>query len=76
MGRQHIFYVLHRDLLLRHHAPGQIIRKRRVVRIRTIPDECPGIQGPQHIPGSCGIVYMVGIVMAAKGISGRKAAVL
>ena len=57
-------------------APGQIIRKRSVVRIRTIPDKCPGIQGPQHVPGSCGIVYMVRIVMTAKGISGRKAAVL
>ena len=76
MGRQHVFYILHRDLLLRHHAPGQIIRKWRVLRIRTIPTFRPGIQGPQHVPGSCGIVYMVRIVMAAKGISGRKAAVL
>ena len=76
MGRKHIFYIFHRDLLLRHHAPGQIIGKRCVLCIRAIPDLCTGIQGPQHIPGSCGIVYMVGIVMASKGISGGKIAVL
>ena len=64
MGRQHVLYILGRDLLLGHHAPGQIVGARRKVGVGAVPYEGVGIE----IPCAGGVVNVVGVVVAAEGI--------
>ena len=69
MGGEYVFYILHSDLLLRHHTPWQIIGDRRVICIRSIPDTGIRIQITLHKPGTWSIVDVVRIIMASKCIS-------
>ena len=68
MGRQHVLYILGRDFLLGHHAPGQIVGARRKVGVGAIPYEGVGIEIPQHIPRAGRVVDVVGVVVASEGI--------
>ena len=69
MCRQNIFHIFHCNLLLRHHAPRNIIRSRSKVCIRTVPFLCVRIQITFHKPCTRCIVYMICIIMAAKSIT-------
>ena len=68
MRGQHIFNVLYGHLFLRNHAPWQIIRTRRIIRIRTIPYLGVGVQIAQHEPCTGCIVYVIRIIMTPKHI--------
>ena len=74
MGGQRILDVLHRDLLLRNHAPRDIVGFRSVVRVRSVPLLCLRIKVALHEPCSWCIVDMVGIAVASKCGAGIKMA--
>lgn len=69
MARQHVLYVLGRDLFLGHHAPGQVVGARRKVSVRAVPGERIGVEITQHVPAAGRVVDMVGIVVAAEGVA-------
>ena len=66
MGGKCIFDILDCHLLLRHHAPRDIIGLRRIVRIRSIPLLCMRVKVAAHEPCSRSIVDVIGITVASK----------
>ena len=75
VGGQHIFDILRGQLLLGHHAPGQVIGARGVVGVRAVPDPGVGIEGAEHVPGTGRVVNVVGVVVAAKSVPRVQASV-
>ena len=74
-GKQ-VFHILHGDLFLRLHAPGNVVGNGRITRVRPVPLTGMGIQIPLHEPGAGRVVHMIRVVMAAEGIPGIQNAVL
>ena len=74
MGGKSILDILHRDLLLRNHAPRDIVGFRAVVRVRSVPLLCLRIKVALHKPCSWCIVDMVGIAVASECGAGIKMA--
>ena len=67
MGGEDVLHILHRDLALRHQAPGQIVRLGGPVRLRAVPAEAGGVEVAQHVPGPGRVVAVVGVGPAAEG---------
>ena len=68
MRRKHILHILHGYLLLWYHAPWNVIRNRRKVRIRSVPDCRIRVERPLHEPCPRGVVHVIRIVVAAEYI--------
>ena len=69
VGGQHILHILRGQLPLRHHAPGQVVRAGAVVGGRAVPDPGVGVEVAEHEPCAGGVVNVVGVVVAAEGVT-------